>query len=181
MLAVIGLLIVAAFLGIEHFANSTNSASVTTGSASSAANALDLRPQPFTSKLMSFNYPKLLKPITPSPLVGPDREKASFIYKDVTSWDLEVDVLDNYGKPLTSDSSYAFRQQHPEIYKQTILIEAGRQVTVMSDSSAPGFAKVAFFDSGSLRAEVSLVGDDPAGLGPLNTTFNMVLASWRWR
>jgi hypothetical protein len=156
---------------------------VTVGTPEASSNSFDISMTPavFTGKTISFSYPDGLAKKQPSPLVGPDVEKASFTAKDIVTWNLEIDVTNNGSQPLSGDSGYSFRVQHPDIYQPSTAQVDGQSVPVMTDKSAPGFSKVAFLQHGQYQATVSLIGDDADGSAPLQAAFTMVLSSWHWQ
>lgn len=154
---------------------------VNSAHASTTSFTINLTPTRYTGHTFQFDYPLGLQPRAPSPLVGPDIEKASFLVRDVMTWNLEIDVADTGQQPLSGDASYRFRKQHPTIYQPSTQIINGHTVVVMTDTTATGFSKVAFLQQADKRATVALQGDDASGIGPLQTTFTMVLTSWHWR
>lgn len=130
---------------------------------------------------VSFNYPNKLNQVANDKLALPILEQFNYRYHDIESWHLAIDIMKNPGGNVTTMSDYKFRKTKPEIYKESTETLNGQKIVIMTDTSAGGFSKVAFLDSGTTAATISLTGDDPSGTNLLAKSFDMVLASWQWK
>lgn len=142
---------------------------------------VNLTPTAYKDSFVAFNYPKGLSKKHSNPLAATDVDIINFSAQDILSWTLAIDITNTGSKPLNDDSSYRIRIEQPSIYKQSSLYIGNQNVTVMTDTSVSSFSKVAFLQHNNLRATVSLIGDDAQGSIPLQTTWNMILSSWRWQ
>jgi hypothetical protein len=142
---------------------------------------IDLTPTLYKDSFVAFNYPKGLSKKPSNPLAATDVDIIDFGAQDILSWTLAIDVTNTGSKPLNDDSSYRIRTDQQSIYKQSSLYIGNQNVTVMTDTTASGFSRVAFLQHGNLRATVALIGDDADGSSPLQTSWNMILSSWQWQ
>jgi hypothetical protein len=150
------------------------------GTLQQTAAPIDLTPTPGGGRYVSFNYPAALEQTVSSQLVTPDVASYDYTYHDIESWNLEIVVFTNPSGQLTNDSPYTYRKAHPDIYQESQASFNNQAVDIMTDKTAEGFSKVAFLIHGQYQATVSLYGDDAAGPGYLQTSYNMVLNSWHW-
>jgi hypothetical protein len=159
----------------------TNSVSASIGSANSNYYNIDLTPVKQTGHYVSFDSPKGLA-LTSRSLISPiSVEDFTFYVKDVYSWTMAIDIIKTPGGQLNQSSSYNLRKNDPSQYSETVQNFGSNQADVMADTSFSfGFSKVAYLTHGGLVGIISLIGNDTAGVKPLDTTFNMVLNSWQW-
>jgi hypothetical protein len=130
----------------------------------------------------SFVYPGTLQQMTG--LDGPTGgELAVYNYKkpDVVSWHLAITITRLNEPVLTSDGAYLLRKSHPEQYQSSTATYGSNTYTIMTDTQASGFSKVAFALHGDISADISLTGDDSSDGSTLTQTFQQVLQSWQWQ
>jgi hypothetical protein len=142
---------------------------------------INLIPTPYKDSFVAFNYPEGLTKKHSNPPGAIDVDIVDFGAQDILSWTLSIDVTNTGSQPLVNDSSYRFRLEQPSIYKLSNLDINNQNIPVMTDTTASGLSKVAFLQHNNLRATVALLGDDANGPTPLQTTWNMILGSWRWQ
>jgi hypothetical protein len=100
---------------------------------------------------------------------------------DIESWHLAI-TINHLPEPLlTEDSGYLMRKDNPSRYRMSTVSDNGNRFVVMTDTQVTDFGEVAFILHGSMSANISLVGDNPAGSTPLQNTLQAILASWRWQ
>jgi hypothetical protein len=140
----------------------------------------NLTPKPIVGKYADFSYPAGLMAASTNPQYAPYEESFKYTHQDVESWILAIDVLTYTNGQLSNNSAYTLRKNNPTQYQESHMTINGQSIDIMTDKTVGGFSKVAFLVKGDSIATVSLLGDDTAGLQPLETTFNMVLTTWRW-
>jgi hypothetical protein len=129
-----------------------------------------------------FTYPGTMQPITG--MQGPTGEiVAIYNYKmtDVVPWHLSITINLLHESGLTYDSAYLLRKNHPAQYQPSTVTVDNNTFTVMTDTQAGNFSKVAFTLHGDLSADISLTGDDANGDTTLAQAFQQVLHSWQWQ
>jgi hypothetical protein len=149
-------------------------------SAQLAEVSLNLTPTPGGGRYASFNYPAALNQTASGKLVTPVVAAYEYSYRDVESWNLAIDILLIPSGQLTDNNSYQVRKINPQQYQESHVTVNNQSIDVMTDKTVSGFSKVAFLIHGQYQATVSLYGDDPSGVGDLQSTFNMVLDTWHW-
>lgn len=143
---------------------------------------INLTPVYQSGKYASFDYPKGLKLVSTTLGASSSLEDFTYYVKDIYSWTLAIDVGSYPDGVLSENSSYLFREENPHTYSKSSETIHGMPITIMTDNSfSGGFSKVAFIPYGNYIATISLMGNDTSGIGPLVTTFNMVLGSWHWQ
>jgi len=179
IIIVIGLVVV---FDLLNGPRSVDLSSSTKSSSSALTYKIDLTPIRKSDSYVSFNYPKGMTLKTTDLVSQNSVDDYVFIAKDVYSWDLSIDISTVPEGQLSQSSSYKYRQENPAEYSQQTETVNGRSVVIMTDNNfGNGFSKVAYLVNGGQLATVSLLGDDSNGVGPLMTTFNMVLDSWQWQ
>ncbi|HUD06481.1 MAG TPA: hypothetical protein VMR34_01205 [Candidatus Saccharimonadales bacterium] len=157
--------------------------STQSSSLSTVSYDIDLTPVSESGKYISFDYPKGMRLLS-SALADPATSLESYNYyaKDLYSWTLAIDLTKTGSGQVNATSAYTSRATNPQMYSEGSMNVNNQAITVFTDKSfTGGFSKVAFFSHGDIVATVSLIGDDSSGVGPLETTFNMVLSSWEWK
>lgn len=180
---VVAALVAAAASALKIIGNAPVKGVISTGSAAGQqppVSAFDLTPVPVQGSYAGFDYPRGLNRVADNPLVPPVLAMYNFQHRDVESWQLAIAILSIPSGNLGDNNAYQFRKTKPDTYRLSYLTIRGQQVPVMSDLSA-GFSKVAFLVHGPYQASISLHGADAEGVGPLDSTFMMVLNSWQWR
>lgn len=164
-----------------HQLNRPDVASLTTGRVTNSANNydIDLTPVPQTGQYVSFEYPKGMTPRA-AETDAAQLEAYTYVAKDVQSWLLAISVSNLPAGNIADSSDYMLRKNNPSTYAQSEETLGGQTFIIMTDRTAGGFSEVAFVQHGSLLASISLTGDHATGLQPLQTTFDMVLSSWKW-
>lgn len=142
---------------------------------------LDMTPQVFVDNYASFSYPKGLTTVAPSRFGPPVVAIYDLTYRDIQTWRLAVSIVRIPSGNLSDNNAYQFRRINPAKYAESHVHLNGQNVTIMTDTTAGGFSQVAFLVHGQYQAVVSLYGDDPRGTEGLQTTFSMILGSWRWQ
>jgi hypothetical protein len=143
--------------------------------------SFDLTPRLMTGKQATFQYPASLQVKPANPSSEPELEQFNFAYKDTQSWILSISVSRLNSGRLADISSLQFRRTRPDIYKESTLTLGSRDITLMTDVTAPGFAKVGYLFRGTRSASVSLVGDSILGTDNLDKSFRLILATWSWQ
>lgn len=143
---------------------------------------IDLTPVHKSDAYVSFDYPRGMTLKSTALVSANSLDDYVFTAKDTYSWNLGIDISTIPEGQLSQSASYSYRHENPSEYSQQDETENGRPVVIMSDNNfGSGFSKVAYLLNGSQLATVSLLGDDPKGSAPLQTTLNMVLDSWHWQ
>jgi hypothetical protein len=174
------LIIVGAAMVVSRFLNTSSDGSLSSSySTGQTQPTFDLTPKPYNGNYMSFNYPVSLKAAANNKLVTPVVAMANFSYPDIASWNLAIDIIQVPSGTLSGNNSYQVRQINPAVYQQSMITIHGKPITVMTDTQATTFSKVAFLIDGQYQATVSLYGND---FNPdyLTKTFMMILSSWVW-
>ncbi len=140
----------------------------------------DFTPRTVLGTYASFTVPTSLQDTPSSKLVGPDLEKHDFMYRDVATWVLAIDVLRIPSGRLSDNGSYTYEKVYPAIYEPSQETINGHSVPVMTNKTVGGFQKIAYLVYGPYQAEISLYGDDASGSDKLQATFDMILSSWQW-
>jgi hypothetical protein len=140
----------------------------------------DFTPIVASGPLVSFNHPASLQTAKSSRLVNPVVEKHDFIYRDVETWLLAIEVLHIPSGKLSDNGSYTFCKTYSNIYQESEVTYNGHPIIVMSDKTVGGFKKIAFLVHGQYQAEISLYGNDVGGEAKLQTTFDMIINTWHW-
>lgn len=140
---------------------------------------INLTPKKIVGRYVSFDYPAGMTQ-KPQTVFGSDLETFAFTARDVTTWQLGVNVSTPKGGTLNGDSGFNFRAHNPALYQESYINVNNQQVTVMSDKTV-SFGKVAYLLHGAQLATVSLYGDDTTGTQPLQNVFMMVLDSLHWQ
>jgi hypothetical protein len=128
----------------------------------------------------SFQYPAALMPLPNVSAVSPVLASRSYSYGDIENWRMSINVTQINGQTIDSDSGYQLRATQSDRYAQSDAIYGNQDFTVMTDTQAAGFSKVAYLAHGNQVAEISLYGDDAQSLQTLQATFATVLGSWQW-
>ncbi|HET8991922.1 MAG TPA: hypothetical protein VFN31_02715 [Candidatus Saccharimonadales bacterium] len=145
-----------------------------------AKNLFDFTPVKVADKFISFTYPKSLYKVANNPQYPPQVDEFNYAYRDSQTWDLSIStVLVNY--PISSNSGYRLRINDPSTYAEVTKTINNQPVYIFTDTTAPGFSKVAFLVNGQLQASVALTGDDFGVETNLQKTFDQVLNSWHWQ
>jgi hypothetical protein len=151
-----------------------------TSQANLANNSFNLSPASVSGQYASFSYPKVMTKLAPSGLSGSEVATYSYKYKDIETWILAIEILKVPSGNLNDNSAWMLRKDNPSIYQETDNTINGQAVMIMTDTSASGFAKVAFLINGEYQAMIALTGDDPSGTTNLGAVFNQVVGSWSW-
>ncbi|HUD05376.1 MAG TPA: hypothetical protein VMR18_00430 [Candidatus Saccharimonadales bacterium] len=162
--------------------NQPVTAKLVAGKSTSSPGTYDIALTPVlkTGRYVSFRYPKGLTLNPPQKPYGSIVEEYVFFAHDVESWQLGIDITKVTIGGLDGFGSYVIREQNPKEYTLSSVVANGQTIPVMTDLLAGEFSKVAYLVHGDYIATVSLTGDDSSGVAPLQTTFSMVLNSWRW-
>lgn len=171
------LLIIWLSIFIKHLTSPSTAKNIIVESTPSTIN---LSPIEVTSSYVNFSYPQQLSPLPQVPLAGSELANFNFTYKDVETWRLAITVSHVDQSTLNDDSSYSFRVDNPQTYQENTEKVGSNTFYIMTDTQVGGFSKVAFILHGYETADISLYGDDPQGVGGLNSTFQQVLKSWTW-
>ena len=181
LLIVIFLIIAAVIFAQKLTKPYSTAAKISQTSSTQLTYSIDLSPINHSDHYVTYNYPKGLH-LKSSSLIGPTSVDDNLYFaKDIYSWQLAIDIASTPTGQINQTSSYQFRKDNPQEYKEKTEKINGQIVDVMTDSYFDnGFSKVAYLTHGDLVATVSLIGNDSSGSQPLVTTFNMVLNSWQW-
>jgi hypothetical protein len=183
-LASIGLLIllvtVLAFFLYSTINHPSNGVVDNSGLATVPTKKFDFTPQLVTGKTATFSYPAGMNPTNGGNVAIPILEQFVFTHSDIQSWKLAIAVLGQQSGRLAENSAYQFRKSKPDTYKESVSTFGGKEITIMTDVTAPGFSQIAFLISGDKSATVSLYGDDAFGVSDLEKTFEMVISTWKW-
>jgi hypothetical protein len=146
----------------------------------SAAPALS-PPIKVTGTYANFSYPSSLKQM--QGMQGPEGNELAvynFGKSDIEFWHLAISINQLNQPNLTADSGYLLRENEPSRYQATTIVNGKNTFTIMTDTQAGGFSKVAFSLDGDKSADISLIGDDPSGSAALSDAFRQVLQTWQW-
>lgn len=176
---VIALLVIGFSLLIHQLRKPVSASNISTAGNTS----IPMPPQPILvdGTYAKFSYPGGMQPMTG--MEGPmGEEVAVYNYKmpDTVPWHLAITINHLHEPGLSYDTNFLVRKNHPDQYQQSTLTANGNTFTVMTDTQAGGFAKVAFVLHGDLSADISLTGDDSSGDTTLAQAFQQVLTAWRW-
>jgi hypothetical protein len=129
----------------------------------------------------NFSYPGSLHPMANAPdISGSELASYNYLKTDVETWHLAIMITQLRSPSLTSDTNYTIRKDNPAVYQQSTVTYGTNTFTVMEDTSADGFAEVAFILHGNMDATISLVGNSVSSTSGLDTAFQQVLQSWQW-
>ncbi len=150
------------------------------GSSQSHKTAIDMTPTPGGGRYASFSYPAALHQVASGQIITPVVAIYDFSHSDIESWNLAIEILQIPSGRLADNSSYQLRRMKPQQYQESHVVINHQTIDVMTDKTVGGFSQVAFLIRGQYQATVSLYGDDPGGIGSLQSTLNMVLQTWHW-
>jgi hypothetical protein len=185
--AVFGVIIIALIIGIKASIAKLNSPVVgkvssysATSTSYTAAVHINLSPTLHTGTYISYDYPSGMTAQPSSALTSPQLENDVYVARDIKSWLLAINVSIPQGGIISGDSGYMLRMSDPSTYQESTYSSGGQVYTIFSDQTQ-SFTKTAYIMSGDKLATVSLSGDDQGGAAVLQTAFNNVLSSLRWR
>jgi hypothetical protein len=186
-LAVSGVIIIAVIIGIKAAVAELNSPvvgevssySATTKSYTAAVH-INLSPTLHTGTIISYDYPSGMTAQPSSALTTSELENDVYNARDIKSWLLAINVSIPQGGTISGDSGYMLRKSDPSTYQESTYSTGTQTYTIFSDQTQ-SFAKTAYIMNGDKLATVSLSGDDQGGTTVLQTAFNNVLSSLRWR
>jgi len=141
---------------------------------------VDMTPVVQSSKYASFNYPEALTKEAQQSFNLPFVAVYNYTKHDVSSWELAISIMNVSSGSLNDNGSYHYRKVNPDKYIESNKTINDKNVVIMTDQTASGFAKVAFLVNGQYQATISLTGDHLGSSSSLDETFNMVISSWRW-
>jgi hypothetical protein len=168
---------------VKYVSTPSQSHIVSSGATSSMTTSISMfnnTPVAVRNAYFSFTYPTSMHAYTQQPLKLPEIADYSYGYSDIESWQLAVSAQTLGGPTLSQDSSYLYRAQHSSQYQLSNTTINGEPVTIVTDTQASGFSKVAFLLFGSDVVHVSLYGNDTSGTSVLNNVFTQVLSSIKW-
>jgi hypothetical protein len=186
ILALLPILLVLAVLLELHLSNQPVVGKITASQANSTSTTsygVNLTPTLQTGKYVSFDYPEGMR-LYSDALADPATSLESYSYyvKDLYSWTLAIDITKSGNGQVSETTPYEVRIKDPAMYGESYLSVNGQTVIVFTDKTfSNGFSKVALFAHGNMVATVSLIGNDAEGTSPLQTTFSMVLNTWKWK
>ena len=142
--------------------------------------SIDMAPATIEGDVASFSYPRGMSARTSQAPHFPTLASYNLTYRNLTAWNLAVSVVVVPTGNLYDNNAYRFRLVNPQAYTQSRTIYNGVPVTIMTDKTTGGYAKVGFLVHGQYQAVVSLSGEDQSNTADLQSTFAMVLGSWHW-
>ena len=141
---------------------------------------IDMAPATVASDFARFSYPRGMAVWTPQAPHFPTLASYNLTYRNLTAWNLSVSVIAVPTGNLYDNNAYRFRLVNPQAYSESRATYNGVPVTIMTDTTTGGYARVGFLVHGKYQAVVSLTGEDRGNATDLQSTFAMVLSSWRW-
>lgn len=182
LILIIILILVGAIIYLLHLVSEPVTTNLKAGSStvSQPTYSLNLTPKLEVGTYVSFDYPTMMMAGSAGPLASPFVENFYYSFRDVQSWILAIDVSTTKTGNLTDSSDYVIRADNPAEYTRSSQTIGGQSIIIFTDQSAGGFNETAFLLHGTYLATVSLQGDHTSGTQPLQTTFTMVLNSWKW-